>query len=125
LGGRSGYDAILAVWGSRAPRFEHLFPQGGRDLRFVTVAPDVRGADQGEYAAEVTVPGGLLNEGMYWISLALTSFPKGSHLVHFYEQKALTVNVRDPRDSSTLRYGFAGEFPGAVRPNLNWTIRRV
>jgi lipopolysaccharide transport system ATP-binding protein len=125
----SSFKVKMRYWLSgalRAPAVPNFhFYRADGTCAFVAVAPDVKVSDQGEYVAEVTVPGSLLNEGMYSIGLALTSYPKGSHVVHFYEQKALTVNVRDPRDSGSLRYGFAGEFPGAVRPRLNWTIGRV
>lgn len=35
------------------------------------------------------------------------------------------INLRDPRDNQSLRYGYAGDFPGAVRPDLEWSIRKV
>lgn len=92
---------------------------------FVAIAPNVQVSEPGEHLAEVLVPANFLNEGMYSIGVALTSYQQGHYSVHFYEQRALMVNVRDPREPGGLRYGFAGEFPGAVRPHLDWTISRV
>jgi len=92
---------------------------------FVAVAPNIKASEQGEYLAEVVIPGNFLNEGMYSIGVALTSYQQGHYSVHFYEQRALMVNVRDPREPGGLRYGFAGDFPGVVRPHLDWTISRT
>lgn len=92
---------------------------------FVAVAPDVQAEGPGDFVARVDVPGKLLNEGVYRIGLALTTFQSGQPKVHFNEQGALILNVRDPREPGTLRYGFAGEFPGAIRPHFNWTIKRA
>jgi lipopolysaccharide transport system ATP-binding protein len=110
----------------RAPAVPNFhFHRADGTCAFVAVAPNVQVADQGDHVAEVIVPGNFLNEGMYSIGVALTTFQKGHYLVHFYEQKVLMVNVRDPRDPGSLRYGFAGEFPGVVRPHFNWKIGRV
>ncbi len=87
--------------------------------------PD-RGNLPGVYVAECRVPGNLFNDGCYYIGLALTFTYKGVHL-SFFERDALSIAVRDPV-SDTLdgdRCGYAGAFPGPLRPRMDWRIRRI
>jgi lipopolysaccharide transport system ATP-binding protein len=103
------------------------FHRADGSCAFVSMAPQRAPASRGTHVAEVTVPGDFLNEGMYTIGVALTTFLHGRHVIHFYERGALMLNVRDPREPGGLRHdlGYAGEFPGAVRPSLAWTVERV
>jgi lipopolysaccharide transport system ATP-binding protein len=103
------------------PNF-HFFRQDGT-CAFNAQAPGVQPLPPGEYLAEVTIPGNLLNEGPYAIGFALTSYFRGHHKVNFYERNALIITVRDPRDDETHRYGYGGEFLGVIRPRFPWTIR--
>jgi len=105
------------------PNF-HFFRSDGIPA-FVAVAPNVSPMPAGEYVASATIPGHFLNEGAYNIGFALTTFAATHHQVHFNEQGALTVNVRDPRDDATMRYGYGGPFSGVVRPKLAWQVERI
>lgn len=104
----------------------HVFDMRG-DCAFVasgTVAGGI-GSTVGEYAATCHVPGNLLNNGTYFIGLALTFRHQGIH-VSFYERDALAVNIVDPI-SETLdneRMGYGGPIPGMFRPKLDWTVER-
>lgn len=84
------------------------------------------GIEVGTYVAECVVPGYLLNNGSYFIGLALTFTHNGIH-VSFHEKDALIINVRDPIDETLddLRCGYSGSIPGPVRPKLEWRIEKV
>jgi lipopolysaccharide transport system ATP-binding protein len=84
------------------------------------------GTDVGTYEAECIIPGYLLNNGVYFIGLALTFTHQGIH-VSFYEKDALSVNVRDPIDKTLddVRSGYSGPIPGTVRPRLEWKIEKI
>jgi hypothetical protein len=105
------------------PNF-HFFLADGTPA-FVAVAPNISPQPPGNYMATTVIPGNFFNEGAYRIGIALTTFSATHHEVHFNEQTALTINVRDPRDNATLRYGYAGTFLGAVRPRFEWRVEKV
>jgi lipopolysaccharide transport system ATP-binding protein len=94
---------------------------------FIGHAPNAIAAERGEYVAEMVIPGEFLNEGMYSIGIALTTYIPGHVDIHFYERGALMINIRDPRQTGGLReaIGYGGKFPGAVRPQFQWEIRRL
>jgi lipopolysaccharide transport system ATP-binding protein len=105
----------------------HFFDERGEYV-FVTNSNSSNGigTKPGKYVAECRVPGSLLNNGTYFIGLALTFMHQGVH-VSFYEKDALAVNIFDPIDETleTLRSGYSGTVPGPVRPQLNWVIEKV
>ena len=78
----------------------------------------------GIYVARCRVPANYLNEGSYFVGLALTSFEKGVH-VHFYEKSALCFNVFDPIEGVPTRSGWVGPIPGVVRPLLHWSTEKL
>jgi len=104
------------------PNF-HFYRADG-SCAFVVAATDVTPMRAGVYRAECRVPANFLNDGLYSVSLALSSFESGVD-VHFHEQGALMFNVRDPMDDVATRVGYNGPIPGAVRPVLQWTISAV
>ena len=78
---------------------------------------------RGVFEAACHIPGNFLNEGTYFVGLALTSYP-GTH-IHFFEKSALSFNVKDPLVNVPTRGGtdYAGPIPGVVRPLLEWDWR--
>jgi lipopolysaccharide transport system ATP-binding protein len=104
------------------PNF-HFYRQDG-NCAFVTVATDVKRFQSGEYAAECHIPANFLNDGMYSVGFCLTSFEHGVS-VHFYEKGAVMFTVRDPIGGVPTRAGYSGAMPGAVRPLLPWTFKRI
>jgi lipopolysaccharide transport system ATP-binding protein len=78
-----------------------------------------------EYAAECHIPPNFMNDGLYSVRLALSSFESGVS-IHFDEVGALTFNVRDPIDGVPTRVvGYTGSIPGSVRPLLTWTVEPI
>lgn len=102
-----------------SPNF-HFFTAGGV-YTFISSPENVELLPEGNYFAECNIPENFLNEGAYFVGLALTSYEPGI-TVHFYEQNALLFNVRDPIEGIKTRKGYSGSIPGVVRPLLNWKI---
>lgn len=90
---------------------------------FVTAHPQIVQHSPGEHTAVCKIPENFLNDGVYSVGLALTSFEQGVQ-VHFFEQNALNFNVRDSMESTVGRAGWKGVIPGIVRPELRWEIHK-
>jgi len=101
------------------PNF-HFHCQDG-SCAFVVNAINVKRLSSGEYAAECHFPANFLNDGVYSIGIALTSY-ESSVSIHFHERGVIMFNVRDPIDGVASRAGYRGPMPGAVRPLLPWTL---
>lgn len=120
---RIRYRIKLPLAGKCVPNF-HFFTADG-NCAFVSNAPGVSEMPPGEYNAECRIPRHMLNEGTYFVNIALTThFHSGSFTTEFINQNALTFNVVDPMDENSDRYNYRGPMPGAVRPRLNWHISR-
>lgn len=84
------------------------------------------GSDPGTYQAVCRVPGHFLNNGAFFVGLALTYMEKGMK-VAFYEKDALCVNIVDPIHETldSHRNGYSGHIPGPVRPLLDWLVTKI
>jgi hypothetical protein len=92
---------------------------------FVSSPPGHEGyAEAGVYESVCKIPGGLLNDGIYFVGLALTFVEKGIK-VAFFEKDALCVNLIDPLDETLYveRNGYSGTMPGVIRPRLDWEVK--
>jgi lipopolysaccharide transport system ATP-binding protein len=103
------------------PNF-HFYTAGGT-YAFVSSSLEAT-TDSGEFEAACTIPGNYLNDGTYFVGLALSSI-EGGVKIHFYEQNVLSFNVKDPIYDMPTRKGYAGSIPGIVRPHFGWKIRRL
>jgi len=92
---------------------------------FCLNCPDIKPLSPGIYEVTMEIPGGLLNEGTYFVGLALTTYSKVSHHVNCWDENALSFVVTDPYDLNSNRYGYTGIIPGPVRPALNWSFKEV
>jgi lipopolysaccharide transport system ATP-binding protein len=118
---RMKYKIKKAIDARCVPNF-HFFAPDGSHI-FVSSADEISKLPPGIYQADCKVPGGLLNEGAYFVGVAITSYSDaGSFVVDFFERSALTFNVIDPMDARSNRYGYAGPVPGVVRPKLDWHV---
>lgn len=85
---------------------------------------------KGNYKSICTIPPDFLNQGAYFISIAISSFGKGV-IVHLFEQNAISFNIRDniynikTRLQNNGNVAYSGEIPGAVRPLLNWETIKI
>jgi lipopolysaccharide transport system ATP-binding protein len=73
-----------------------------------------QGLPKGDYRSSCRVPGDLLNDGMYWVSVYISK--NGRTIVQHDE--VLTFDVRDAVE---MRGGWHDKWVGAVRPMLEWT----
>ncbi len=101
----------------------HFFSSDGA-YAFVSGPKIIDTAQSGNYESECIIPGNFLNEGTYFVGLALSSLALGVK-VHFYEKNALSFNVKDPIQDVPTRTDYAGPIPGVVRPLLKWNTRKL
>lgn len=78
--------------------------------------------EAGVYKAVTRIPAHFLNTGMYFTSCAIFNHLK--QVVHFHEKDRLVFHIHDVFDRITARGMSPGEFPGIVRPFLNWKIEK-
>ena len=120
---RMRYRIKKQIDGKCVPNF-HFFISDG-SYAFVASAKDVTSMSPGIYCADCKIPRQFLNEGAYFVGVAITTYPDGGSLrVEFFDKNALTFNVVDPMDERSNRYGYAGPIPGVVRPQLDWSIAK-
>lgn len=119
---RMHYRILRAIDGKCVPNL-HFFSADG-SCAFVSNADAIREIPPGHYVADCQIPGGLLNEGAYFVGAAITTYPpNGTYHVEFFDRNALTFNVTDPMDERSNRYNYVGPIPGLLRPKLNWSVR--
>lgn len=78
---------------------------------------------KGIYSSTMWVPGNLLAEGCIIASVAIIEYDP--FFIHFHEFDAVAFNIIDPMDGTSARGDYALDFPGAVRPILNWETSKV
>jgi lipopolysaccharide transport system ATP-binding protein len=105
------------------PNF-HFFSSDGT-YAFVSAPEGMAPMKPGTYETKCHLPPNLLNDGAYFVGLAVTSYSAVDHMVHFFERTALSFSVRDPMEPGGIRYGYVGPIPGLVRPQLAWSFERV
>ncbi len=120
---RMKYEIKRLVEGRCVPNFHFFAPDGS--YAFATNAEGVSTMPPGIYFAECKIPGDMLNEGTYFIGVALTNYHDNHFTVEFFDRNALTLNVIDPMDEHSNRYGYAGPMPGVLRPKFSWNIGRA
>ncbi|MBT8605263.1 ABC transporter ATP-binding protein [Polynucleobacter paneuropaeus] len=95
------------------------------DGSYVTVLtpPDVaiRKLDRGVYCASCEIPANFLNNGVFTIQAAISSFNLGQN-VHASIPNALIFEVIDDLSDISYRNGYMHAIPGVIRPRLNWQI---
>ena len=113
------YD-VLAPECELLPNF-HVFDADGLCL-FVT--GDLAEYDRppksiGRYRSTVWIPGNFLAEGTVSVHAALSTI-QPSVIVHFLERDAVAFEVVDRLEGNSARGHYAGPYPGAIRPILEW-----
>jgi lipopolysaccharide transport system ATP-binding protein len=105
------------------PNF-HVYNAEGTCV-FVTSPKEMEVVKMGSFRTICSIPANFLNQGTYFVSVAISSFENGIN-VHFYEQNALSFNIKDSIYNIPTRPQLNGEaayindIPGVVRPLLKW-----
>ena len=74
----------------------------------------------GSYSTVVWLPKNFLSEGTHYCGIAAMSYSPVFR-VHFHDIKKFLFVINDINDISTARGDYSGEFPGIIRPILNWS----
>ena len=77
----------------------------------------------GRYMAEVTIPSNLLAEGLYTIGVSIASLEP--NIDHLFEHECIGFTMYDPIHGDSARGEYTGDFPGSMRPKLQWKNSRV
>jgi lipopolysaccharide transport system ATP-binding protein len=107
------------------PNF-HVTDSAGNYVFVTSPVVHKLGKEPGIYEALCHIPANLLNNGAYFVGLALTYMNKGVN-VAFWEKDALCINVIDPIHETLdeERNGYSGHVPGPIRPRLDWTLSQL
>ena len=101
----------------------HFYTAGG-ECAFVSHDTKKHAFEKGVYVARCVIPANFLNEGSYFVGLAMSSFDAGI-TVHFYEKSCLSFNVVDLHEGVITRPEHTIPIPGVVRPHLDWELREL
>ena len=105
------------------PNF-HFYTAGG-ECAFVSHDTKEHFFKTGKFVSQCYIPANFLNEGSYFVGLAISSFDAGI-AVHFYEKSCLSFNVVDTHEGGVTRpENNAIPIPGVVRPFLDWELQRL
>ncbi len=77
----------------------------------------------GKYRSKCIIPGNLLNDGTFFISLGINSILTSES--HVYLQNILSFMIIDPIDDVVTRGIFGRDFPGTIRPALLWDCEYI
>jgi lipopolysaccharide transport system ATP-binding protein len=97
---------------------------------FVSAPTTTTSHKPGIYKSKCTIPANFLNQGTYFIGVALSSFGRGV-VVHFFEQNALSFNIKDEIYGVPTRLqvngevAYSAEIPGTIRPLLKWGTEKI
>jgi lipopolysaccharide transport system ATP-binding protein len=101
------------------PNF-HVYTQN--QCVFVSNAPYCRASGVGIYRSVMWIPPRLLNDGLYFVNVAVTTMiPLKAHF--YLENRFSFTVVEDIHDK--VRNDFANAIPGLVRPLLDWDLEKV
>jgi len=92
---------------------------------FVCNAQDIKSMEKGVYQSICILPANFMNNGHFYIMLANTTYFKTGYNVNFAYKDALAFEVVDKLQDNPLRYNYAGPIPGAVRPSLEFTVKKI
>ena len=81
-------------------------------------------AAPGYYVSTAWIPGNLLNEGLTAVDVSICSLGSAKLVPHADERSAVAFHVQDPGLGDSSRGEFSGQWTGAVRPLLEWTVER-
>ena len=78
----------------------------------------------GDYVSTAWIPGNLLNEGLTAVDVSICSLGSPKLYPHAAERSAVAFHVQDPGSAIRPAGEYSGQWTGAVRPLLEWTVER-
>lgn len=78
---------------------------------------------KGIYSTKVTIPKNFLAEGLHSVSVAIMSY--NPFIIHFHELEAISFSTFDSFTETSVRGVYGGNFPGIIRPLLNWKTHKL
>ena len=78
---------------------------------------------KGNYKATAWIPGHLLTEGIFTVSVALFLPNPLDILIHLHE--ALSFEIYTDFNKPSARGDYVNEFPGIVRPLIQWDAKKI
>jgi lipopolysaccharide transport system ATP-binding protein len=76
----------------------------------------------GRYVSTAWIPGNFLAPGGVSVDAAMST-NKPLHLVHAYAPTVVSFQVVDHFDGDAARGDYLGDYPGVVRPMVDWSTR--
>lgn len=118
------YEILLSDGSYFVPNF-HIYNVEGI-LLFIAIPPNgaVAHYETGRYKAVCEISGHLLNDGIFRIMLALSSW-KNSVNIHYAIPNALTFKVVDDLSDVSYRNGYTHVIPGLFRPRFSWSVKKA
>jgi lipopolysaccharide transport system ATP-binding protein len=80
-------------------------------------------AEPGTYTSTAWLPGNLLNEGLLFGSVFLSTLAPQKTIQHVFERDVVMIQVTDPLEGDSAKGDFAGRWPGVVSPKLAWSTK--
>ena len=76
----------------------------------------------GSYASTAWIPGNLLNEGLMLVTVFVSTLSSQKTTQHVLEREIVSFHVTDPVEGDSAKGDHIGQWHGAVRPLLRWTL---
>ena len=118
------YDVLTTDGTYYVPNF-HIYSVENV-LAFIASPPDgaVREVAKGRYRASCEIPRCVLNEGIFRVTLAVSSL-KEAVVIHVLVPNGLTFRVVDDLVDISYRNGYMHAIPGILRPQLQWNMEKL
>ena len=76
----------------------------------------------GEYLSTCWIPGNLMTEGTFFVRVSVVEIQMPVK-VHVFEENVLAFQISDPMQKDSARGRIAHDYPGLIRPRLEWKTR--
>ena len=74
----------------------------------------------GCHRGAIKIPGNLLSEGIFYVTIGISTLSPGVINKRVVERDAVAFQVVDYSKESPMRAMWAGDYPGVIRPCLPW-----
>ena len=112
--------AVLQSGHALTPNFSIHWEDGTCAFITMDLEPQWRGHPKqlGVYTSTCIVPGNFLSEGTYYISAGIST--QDPYKQYIWERDILAFQVVDSFRGDSARGDYAGNWPGVIRPKLDW-----